>query len=100
MDKKTEQNKSGFWPYFFSVFFLNICVWFAIGFVVAFNPAVKKDVGWEPFMWFAGNYIFTQWLYLLPIALILYKWRGSNPAKGALLAGLGVSLLIALYQFS
>lgn len=98
MENKREHGKSDFWPFVFGAFFLSISIWFAMGFIVAFNPAVKKDPGWEPFMWFSGNYALTQWLYFFPIALLLQKRFGAKQATGVLVAGLVVTSLMTMFQ--
>jgi uncharacterized membrane protein len=95
---ETHEKKSQFWPCFFTVLFLNLSIWFSMGFILAFNPQVKKAVNWKPFMWFVEHFVLAQWLYLIPLILVIYKCKGINASKGVVVAGLVMVLLLLCFQ--
>lgn len=98
MNELKQEKKSRFWPYFFTVLFVNISIWFLMGFVVAFNPQIKKAENWKSFMWFAEHFALTQWLYIIPLILIIYKCKGMNASKGIAVAGLVIAFLLLCFQ--
>ncbi len=89
-----QKKKNQFWAGFFISLVLSLSIWLSMGFILAFNPQIKKVESWKFFMWFAGHFAWTQWFYIAPLILIIYACKGINISKGIAAAGLVMSLLL------